>query len=192
MSTSENIIGHQPLTEPLPQELSQELEDLWTDNTKHFWEKLTVYSQFYVLDTLELEHARESVKTLVSNIQDDDKEDVFMCLQLASIVAATSRDTVLADEILNVLINITPTISKDELLTILLMMLRTAGAHQTQHAWFEWLENGLSNIVTRLAGSAHTNKLVPELILFLEQIEMVFPVESWFHIRARSMISADT
>ncbi len=160
------------------------------DNTKHYWEYLTVYSQFYVLGPLELEHAREVVKTLASNIEDDDKEDVFMCLQLASIIAATSRDTVLTDEILNMLINIAPTISKDELLTILLMMLRTAGAHQTQHSWFEWLENGLSNIVTRLAGPAHTNKLIPELIFFLDQIEMVFPVESWFHIRARSMVLA--
>ena len=57
VSTSENILGHQPLTEPLPQDLSQKLKEAWSDNMKYFWESLTVYSQFYVLGTAELERA---------------------------------------------------------------------------------------------------------------------------------------
>ena len=36
-----------------------------------------------------------------------------MCLQLVGIVAATSRDTMSADDILNVLIKIVPTMNKD-------------------------------------------------------------------------------
>ena len=51
VSTSENILGHQPLTEPLPQELSQKLKEVWPDNMKYYWQSLTVYSQFYVLGT---------------------------------------------------------------------------------------------------------------------------------------------
>ena len=188
VSTSENILGHQPLTEPLPQDLSQKLEVLWTDNMKFFWESLTVHSQFYVLGTLELDHAREAVKTLASNFQDVDKEEILRCLQLAGIVAATSRDTMLADDVLNVLINITPTVSRDELLTILLMMLRTSGALDTQHAWFEWLESGLAAVATRL--SRPQNDPLPELLNLLEPIERVFPAESWFHIRARCIASA--
>ncbi|MCY4363214.1 MAG: SMEK domain-containing protein [Gammaproteobacteria bacterium] len=190
VSTSENILGHQPLSEPLPQELSQILEKALTDNVKHFLETLVVYSQFYVLGTTELENARESVKKLAGDIEGGDEKEILMCLQLVAIVAATSRDTALADHVLNQLINITPAISKDELLTILLIMLRTSGAFETQHAWFDWLENGLTVIATRLSNSE--DDLLQELLPLIEPFDSVFPAETWFHLRASSIASANT
>ena len=190
VSTSDNILGHQPLTEPLPQELSQKFEKALTDNLKHFLETLTVYSQFYVLGTTELGYARESVKKLATDIEGGDEKEILVCLQLVGIVAATSRDTALADDVLNQLINITPAIGKDELLTILLILLRTSGAFETQQAWFDWLENGLTVIAARLSNSE--NDLLQELLPLIEPFDSVFPAESWFHIRAKSAASANT
>lgn len=188
VSTSENILCQQPLTETLPQDLSQKLEEIWPGNTKNFWESLTAYSQFYVLGIAELERARDTMKTLANNIEDVEKGEILMYLQLAGIVAATSRDTKLADDILNVLIKIVPAIDKDELFIILLMMLRTSGAHQSQQAWFEWLDNGLKEITARLPSSP--NEILSVYIQHLDLIGAVFPVESWFYIRARSIASA--
>ena len=111
-----------------------------------------------------------------------------MCLQLAGIVAATSQDTILADDILNVLIKIVPDINKDELMIIILMMMRTSGAHQLQQAWFEWLDNGLTEITAHMPSSP--NEILSAYIQHLDLIGAVFPVESWFHIRARSIALA--
>ena len=71
---------------------------------------------------------------------------------------------------------------------MLVILLHTAAAYSEEKAWLEWLEKKLADFADRIP-----NNPKDFLQFFLEHLnvmETILPLNSWFHIRAKSIASA--
>ena len=182
--------GHRRPAEPLPQDLSEGLGEAWAGSSKLFaLQQLVTVSQLFALGESTLERAREVVKTIGENTGDTDQEENLKCLELASVVAAATRDAMLADRIADAVIRLVPKISKvEEIATILQITLQAAAAFEAHDAWFNWLEERFTSIATNLPPPP--NESLDVFLGHLGEIGLILPIESWFHIRARSVALA--
>ena len=182
--------GHRRPTEPLPQEITEKLAEIQIDGAAPFLlQQLVAFSQLFALSEVELKRAREAVKINTENILNANPHENLECLELASVVAATNRDTMLADEIADAVIRVVSRISEEkDIQVILRIILQSAAAHEEHDAWSKWLEEKLANIASHLPPPP--NKCLHMFINHLEELGRILPVDSWFHIRARSIASA--
>ena len=183
--------GHKRPTVPITEEFSQDLKRIRAESTAQiFLESLTMASQLFILGESELHFAREVVKTMADKTRADGEiQKNLECLQMFSFIAAASRDTILADEVLDVLVSVIPGISsREQIPTILLIVLQAAGAHEMHESWFNWLEERLARIATQLTLSQHM--LSETFLRQLNEIEVILPMESWFHLRAKCVALA--
>ena len=98
-------------------------------------------------------------------------------------MAAASRDTALADGIADALLNVVAEASEAEAIPrILEVVFQAAAAHEAHDAWLQWLEERMTSIANGLPqDSLHV------FLGHLHEIEMVLPIEHWFHARAKSI-----
>ncbi len=150
---------------------------------------LVMYSQIFALGKPELDRALQAVKPIAENNSDAAPHENLRLLELASIVAAANRDTMLADGIADAVVSIVPRISKgEEIQMILRIMLQSAAAYEAHDAWFKWLEERLASIATHLPPSP--NECLQMFRDHLDEVKRVLPMKSWFHLRAKSIASA--
>ena len=182
--------GHKRPTEPIPQVASEKLKETLPDGVDPlFLQQLAAFSQFFALGEVELERAREVVKTTIENILNTDPHENLKVLEFAGTVAATNRDTVLADAIADAVVRVTPGILEEkDIHVILRIILQSAAAHEEHDAWFKWLEEKLAGIANHLPPPP--NKCLRMFINHLDELGRILPVDSWFHIRARAIASA--
>ena len=182
--------GHRRPVEPLPQNVSESLEEAWVGSGKAFaMQQLVTVSQRYALDEPTLRRAREMVKTIRENAGVIDRQGHLKCLELASVVSAATRDTGLADGIADAVIAIVPGVSRaEEIATVLQITLQAAAAYETQEAWVNWLDERLAGIATNLP--APPNESLRFFLGQLRELGTIVPIESWCHIRARTVALA--
>ncbi len=182
--------GHKRPLEPLPKNVRESLEEAWAQGRKEFaMQQLVTVSQLLALDEPTLRRARETVKTIGENAGATNRQGHLKCLELASVVSAATRDTGLADSIADAVIAIVPGVSSaEEIATVLQITLQAAAAYETQEAWVNWLDERLVGIATRLPPPP-----AESLRVFLGQLRelgTIMPIESWCHIRARTVALA--
>ena len=182
--------GHRRPAEPLPQDLTEGLGEAWAGSSKlSALQQLVTVSQLFALGEPILERSRDAVKTIGENAGDTDRQENLKCLELASVVAAATRDAMLADRIADAVIGLVPKISEvEEIATILQITLQGAAAYEAHDAWFNWLEERLTSIATNLPPPP--NESLNVFLGHLGEIGLILPIESWFHIRARSVALA--
>ncbi len=175
--------GHSRPNRPMPEEFGKLLEAKWKekDETVPF-RSLVIASQLFALGPSELEQVGKAIKSIaLSNDTDRNSHTIFECLDLASLIAAASRDTKLANAIADAAIRISKEIPEEEVRRILAIMLRAGTAHHEQEAWFKWLEEKLANIAGRLP-----QKFLLMFLRHIGELETILPTASWFHLRARA------
>ena len=182
--------GHRRPTKPVSQEVTDSLEDTWTDNAVTSpLQLLVMASQFVALGKLELERALQAVKKIAENNSDAASLENLELLGLASIVATANRDTMLADGIADAIVRIASSISEGKDIQIILrIMLQAAAAHETHDVWFKWLEERLTSIAIHLPPPP--NECLRRFLDHLDEVERVLPIGSWFHVRARLIASS--
>ena len=127
--------------------------------------------------------------TTTESILNTDPHESLNCLEFAGTIAATNRDTVLADVIADAVVKIAPNISEEkDIHVILRIILQAAAAYEEHEAWFKWLEEKLAGIASHLPSPP--KKYIRIFINHLDELGRILPVDSWFHIRARSIASA--
>ena len=146
-------------------------------------------SQFFALSETELNRVKEIVESLATNDSDSEFFDILSSLEIAGIVAAISRDKVLADKIAEVIIGFHATDAQPNQIPHLIgVLLQTAGAYEEYDQWFDWLDKFLTLFGTRLrhlpCGPLQT------FIQNLDEIGIVLSIDSWFQIRARNRATA--
>ena len=152
-------------------------------------QRLVTASQFFALGEPELHRAQETVKVTAENIRDADLHEHLTCLESASVVAVANRNALLADEIADAVVRVASRISEEkEIYMILQIILQAAAAHEAHNAWFKWLEERLASIAIHL--SPPPNESLRMFLDHLDEIARVLPIDSWFHLRARSIASA--
>ena len=184
--------GHIRPTVPVPQEVTEKIGDTWIDGAEpSALHQLVTISQFFALGEPELERAREAVKTIGETNASTEPPENLRLLGSASIIAAANRNTPLADEILDALVRIVPRLSTEEEISMIpQIMLQTAASHEVHDTWFKWLEEGLARIATDLP--LPPNKSLQAFLGPLGEIERILPIDSWFHVRARTIALAGT
>ncbi|MCY4426046.1 MAG: hypothetical protein OXC05_03310 [Halieaceae bacterium] len=182
------LVAHKGPTIPIPSEHSDLLEKAWAENN-HPWAMLVTVSQLYVLSEKELDRARQNIMGIVGEGQGISLQVENMDLELASIVAAASRDTILADSLGRVAVNMARMASKEkEIQKIFQIILQAAAAYEKRVEWFHWLEEKLAQIATCLPQGQ--NNVLSLFLGCLDEIQVILPADSWFHIRARCIALA--
>ena len=168
----------------LPGKLREEFVDAWADGSElTVLQQLVLLSQSFALDEQDLERARKAVATIRKNGVGANRDEYLTCLGAASVVAAASRDTALADGIADALLNVVAEASEAEAIPrILEVMLQAAAAHEERDAWLQWLEERMTSIANGLPQDS-----LGVFLGHLHEIEMLLPIEHWFHARAKSI-----
>ena len=124
-------------------------------------------------------------------IDEGEMQNNLLSLEVASIVAKTGGDPLLADAVADAVISVSTKVSNEnDIWLILVICLQAAAAFEEHDAWFDWLEERLARIASCLPGSP--NRSVRIFLEHLDAMETILPIDSWFHRRARSIASAGT
>ena len=153
------------------------------------WNLILNASHMYKLSEVQVELAREAVRATEDVSSQDEHSSYLISLELASIVAKINRDGQLANAIAESVTHIAGSISdENDICLILQIYLQAAAALEERDAWFDWLEEKLAMLAECLPGPP--NQSLRILIEQLDAMEMILPVESWFHRRARAIAAA--
>ena len=182
--------GHRRPTRLIPEEWTERLRQTWTDSNGPFpFQQFVTASQYFTLGQPEREQIRKAVKTLAPNSGFADANESIRCLYYASIVAATNRDSSLADGILNVVVKLTPKMSSEKEITMILRVaLQAATAYEDYDSWLKKLGDGLSDIANQLPSLP--NECLRVFLVQLDQLETILPINSWCHVRAKAIASS--
>ena len=182
--------GHRRPKELISKEVAEKHIETGTDGTELLLlQQLAAFAQLFAISEVELRRARQAIKIKTENILGANPHEYLECLNLASIISATNRDTMLADEIADAVVRFASRISEAKnIQAILRIILQSAAAFKEHDAWFKWLEERLASIASHLPPPP--NKCTRMFLDHLDELGRILPVDSWFHIRARSITSA--
>ena len=182
--------GHRRPTSPADLDVSEALRETLPDVADPTtWNVIGNASHIHALADSELAPAREALRESGDRNDDAEIRNLLLSLELASIVAKTNRDTLLADAISDATAHLSRRISdKDDVWMILPICLQAAAAFEEHAEWFKWLEETLARIARSLPGPP--SKSLWEFLEQLDVLETILPIDSWFHRRARSIASA--
>ena len=182
--------GHRRPVAPVPEALAETLNEAMPDvSLPASWHLIANASHLNLLHESQLGAARDALTRMPDVGGEGEKQDILLSLEVASIVARTSRDTLLADAIADAVTRVSTRVSNEnDIWLILVICLQAAAAFREHDAWFEWLDERLARIASCLPG--HPNRSARIFLEHLDAMETILPIDSWFHRRARSIASA--
>ncbi len=144
--------------------------------------------QFYRLRSVDMERCRR----LVAQRPNGDKVDLTEALERAytvSTIAAATRSASLADAVGDCMAWGGGNASEQRHVELIIrILLQAAAAHEGQQEWMRWLDARLSEVAEALP--TRPRGLLALFVSYLEEIERVSPVTTWFHLRAKAVASA--
>ena len=175
--------GHRRPVQSIPEAFNQVLDAASREDDEAApLKSLVLNSQLFSLGMPALERARQAVRAISPSGNDDsDVRALLERLELASVVAAASGDTALANDIADAAVRVSEVTHGDEVRSLLAILLQTAVVHQEHDAWYEWLAEKLTDITSRLPRES-----LNALLRYLAELETIMPARSWFHLRARA------
>ena len=141
-------------------------------------------SQIFRLGEAELVPLREAARQKGESIKAENARSFLFSLEMAGIIAKSTRDTTLADAVADRLVDFATVMSDvhDVYLTVQIC-LQAAAAYEDRTAWMVWLEERLARIASAIPGPP--NKCLGMFVEQLDSLETVLPADAWFHRRAR-------
>lgn len=184
--------GHKRPVVPASEELVETLKETMPDiSLPASWHFVANASHLHVLGESELSTAREALARAPNYVDEGEMRNNLLSLEVASIVAKTTGDTLLADAVADAATSVSTRVSNEnDIWLILVIFLQAAAAFEEHDAWFDWLEERLARIASCLPGPP--NRSVRIFLEHLDAMETILPIDSWFHRRARSIASAGT
>ena len=182
--------GHRRPIAPASKELANTLKEAMPDlSLPASWHFIANASHLHALGESELGAAREALTRIPHLIDKGEMQNDLLSLEVASIVAKTSRDTLLADAVAGAVTSVSTRASNEsDIWLILVICLQAAAAFKDHDEWFDWLEDRLAIVASCLPGPP--NRSVRIFLEHLDAMETILPIDSWFHRRARSIASA--
>ena len=184
--------GHRRPVAPASEELVETLKEAVPEiSLPASWHFIANASHLHALDESGLGAARDALTRIPHFMDEGEMQNILLSLEVASIVAKTSGDTLLADAVADAATSVSTRVSNEnDIWLILVICLQAAAAFKEHDAWFDWLEERLARIASCLPGPP--NRSVRIFLEHLDAMETILPIDSWFHRRARSMASAGT
>ena len=182
--------GQRKVTQPPPEEIVKTLNRTRPNVADpESWNVILNVSHMYKVSEDQLILAREAVQETQNVASQSEHSRLLISLELASVVAKINRDAQLANAITDFVTRIAGSISdENDIYLIMQIYLQAAAAFEERDAWFDWLEGKLATLAEYLPGPP--NQSLRILIEQLDAMEMILPVESWFHRRARAIAAA--
>ena len=184
--------GHRRRIVPASEELVETLKEAMPDiSLPASWHFIANASHLYALGESELANARDALIRMPHFMDEGETQNNLLSLEVASIVAKASGDTLLANAVANAVTGVSTRASNEnDIWLILVICLQAAAAFKEHDVWFDWLEERLARIASCLPGPP--NKSARIFLEHLDAMETILPIDSWFHRRARSIASAGT
>ena len=147
---------------------------------------LAVFSQGARLQRKDLEKAREAVREIGLGPPRDVGLREVNELNFASFTAVAGQDKTLADEVANVLVQLSRDMSKEEIVhQIVRLMVQTAAVNEEKETWSRWLESRLDDVAKALPGAP--GEPLKAFRESLREMEIVLPYDESFHLRAQAV-----
>ena len=175
----------------LPEQLSIGVTASWTERGKaDSLSMLANLSQFFVLGERELELVEDAVKSLAQSTIGVSYGDVASHLNAASIIAAATGTTAIADSVGAAIAKFAALDPRRVDIEMMVhTVLRAAAAYRDKRAWWEWLQDRMGELAGRLPSGAPEDCL-REFFYLMEWMGLALPVQDWFHVRAQHLASA--
>ena len=177
--------GTREIVRALPDELAEELRTSRPDlDDPETWQMAGNCSQIFRLGEAELAPLRETAGKKGKSRKAENAKDFLFSLEMAGIIAKSTRDTALADVVADRLVEYATVMSDvhDVYMTVHIC-LQTAAAYEDRTAWMAWLEERLARIASAIPGPP--NKCLGMFVEQLDSLETVLAADAWFHRRAR-------
>ena len=181
--------GHRYPSTSVPAELSEMLKQSVPDiSLPASWHFIANASHLHKLSDSELAGAREALNQIPQLTDEGDIQDYLLSLEVASILAKASGESLLAESVVDATIKISAkATTENHVWLILVICLQAASVFSEHDVWLDWLEERLARIANRLPGPP--SRSVRIFLEHLDAIETILPIDSWFHRRARSIAS---
>ena len=148
------------------------------------WQIAGNCSQVFRLGEAELVPLREAAGKKGSSVKAGHTRDFLFSLEIASVIAKSTRDTALADVVADRLVDIATVMSDvHDVYMSVQICLQAAAAYEDRTAWMAWLDERLARIASAIPGPP--NKCLGMFVEQLDSVETVLPADAWFHRRAR-------
>lgn len=179
--------SHLRPNDPMPSSIANTLSQTWVEQPVEALALTAHLSQFFVLGDDYSARVRRMVESTAEPARYNDFGDEVGRLHVASIVAAATRDTALAESIGAAVGRLSCGISRpDDVELVLRVLLQAAAAHADEQAWSGWLATHLANLAERLP--TDSRECVQWLWYLLDRMEVALPIHSWFHLRAKRIV----
>lgn len=174
----------------LPQNFAEYVADLWSKgDVKQAIAFLAGSSQYFKLPDHSLDGLRLVLKQLTIKIGETEFDDVVSQLNAASIVAAATSNTLIADDIAMLVRLLAKNVTtSSEVDWIVRILLQAAGTFSDAEEWRYWLDSKLVDVAQAIPTNSKES-----LVYFVEQLEImetVLPVERWFQLNAKRIAIA--
>ena len=155
-----------------------DLEKMWC---------LMLGAQIAALREDESQLARELIQELI-DVEHLEPDEAFSYLDPASLIAAAGRDKPLADIVVEALVKLIAQCHADDYQFVLRFLLVAAAANSDHADWRKWLAEKLTEISEEMVRGEGGDPAA--FLANLDAIERVTPIDSWFHIPAKSLVLA--
>ena len=167
--------GHRRPSAPASEELAETLKEAVPDiSLPASWHFIANASHLHTLGESELGAALDALTRMPRFSSEGEKQDILLSLEVASMVAKTSRNTLLANAVADAVTSVSTRVSNEnDIWLILVICLQAAAAFRERDAWFDWLEERLARIAGCLPGPP--NRSVRILLEHLDAMETILP-----------------
>ena len=175
---------------PMPEELAGAIATAWGDGDLVGALNLVARSsQCFEVGKGSIERTRAALRGLVGRIGEVKFEEALSQLYPASIVAAATGDERIADDVGAFAGRLAARASKSEDVEwIMHLLLQAAGARGGIEDWLDWLESRFVEVAKALP--ATPIDCLRWFVFQLEGLEVVMPMEWWFHLTAKRVAMA--
>ena len=170
---------------PMPEELAAKIsERLCGEDYFDALNTLTWWSQWSVVEARLLAQIGVGLRDVAGRAGEAELDDVLPQLHLASTLAAAAGSECVADGVAVVVGRLAPRASRaEDVAELVTLLLRAAAAHRTVDDWTDWLDEKLTEFARALP--ARPSDGLSEFVALLQGLEVVLPMESWFHLGAK-------
>ncbi|MYD98144.1 MAG: hypothetical protein F4X98_12290 [Gammaproteobacteria bacterium] len=174
----------------MPEQLKGAIATVWGDgDVIRALNLVAKSSQCFDVGSGNVERTRTVVRDLAGSIGEVDFEEALSQLYPASIVAAATGDGQIADDLGALAGMLAAKAAKSEDVEwVIHLLLQAAGARGGIEDWLNWLESRFVEVARAMP--ATPNDCLRWFVFQLEGLEVVMPMEWWFHLTAKRVAIA--
>ena len=175
---------------PVPDGVEALIAESWrTEEPTETLAMLAGFSQLFIIGDCERARVLKLVESMIDQVGAVEYSAIADRLNAASVVAAATGDTAVANAIGAVVTAYAGEVRRGpEVWSMVHTLMQAAAAHRAEGEWFLWLEDRLAEVAGRLPASQ--SECLAFLFQLTEWLDVALPARTWFHGRAKRLAVA--